>query len=70
MMARRVGFTLDTKQIEMACVAWVAGRLLPDEEAKAAIKAVNGAVTGVDVTCDISVSKKRVRKPRTNGAQE
>jgi hypothetical protein len=73
-MQRRVGFTLTQAQIERACAAYVASRLLPDEEAKAAMKlittnGVNGELTEADVCCEITVSKKRVRKPKKNGAQ-
>jgi hypothetical protein len=61
-MAKRVGFTLDQKQVEQACVAYVSARLLPDEQATASLH-INGIGNPELVTCAIEVAKKR--KPRT-----
>jgi hypothetical protein len=65
MMQKRVGFTLTEAQIERACEAFVAARLLPDEEASAMlVVAVNktNPITGDQVSCVIEVAKRR--KPR------
>jgi hypothetical protein len=68
-MEKRVGFTLDTKQIEQACEAYVAARLLPDEEASARVILNKLDLDNVHIFCDVAVSKKRKpRKPRKNGA--
>lgn len=67
-MEKRVGFTLDAAQIEQACVAFVASRLLPDEEAKAVLRFNIDGATGKEVNCDILVAKKRKpRTPKVNG---
>ena len=64
MMEKRVGIVLDLRQIKLACEAYAASRLLPDEEATATLCNADGAFT-----CEITVTKKRVRKPKKNGAQ-
>ena len=58
-MQKRVGFVLTIAQVQQACEAFIAPRLLDDEEASAVVQAdVDGTVI-----CRIDVSKKR--KPRT-----
>lgn len=59
-MEKRVGFTLDHKQVEQACVAFVAPRLQADEQARADL---NVDTDGL-VSCTVDVSKKRVRKAK------
>jgi hypothetical protein len=68
-MAKRVGITLTQAQIELACEAFVAARLLPDEQATASLH-INGIGNPQLVTCAIEVSKKRKpRERKKNGEQ-
>ncbi len=62
-MEKRLGFTLDQRQVEQACVAFITSRLQADEEAKATAHVVMDDDKGPTcVACQITVTKKR--KPR------
>ena len=68
-MEKRVGFALTQAQIERACEAYVAPRLLPDEEASARVMLNKLDLENVHIFCDVAVSKKRKpRVRRKNGA--